>query len=135
MRQALTVGLATLIGTSAGALFGTDAASAALAAQNESLNNATSGTKKPPIPDDVRKMMEAERRALGQVGNKPGMANAVPPVVGPSPLVLGGAKAGSGNIDSILMPGDSQPGTSILARAPVSERLQRINSINCSCNC
>ncbi|AZG14870.1 hypothetical protein [Cupriavidus pauculus] len=123
MRQALTVGLATLIGRSAGALFGTDATSAALAAQNESLNNATSGTKKPPIPDDVCKMMEAERRALGQVSNKPGMANAdVPPVVGPSPLVLGGAKAGSGNIGSILMPGGRPIGTSILARAPVSER-------------
>jgi len=42
VRQALTVGLATLIGGAAGALLGTDATSAALAAQNEALNNATS---------------------------------------------------------------------------------------------
>lgn len=42
IRQALTVGLATLIGGVAGELLGTDATSAALAAQNESLNNATS---------------------------------------------------------------------------------------------
>ncbi|WP_454725795.1 MULTISPECIES: DUF6883 domain-containing protein [Cupriavidus] len=41
-RQALTVGLATLIGGVVGALLGTDATSAALAAQNASLNNATS---------------------------------------------------------------------------------------------
>ena len=38
----MTVGLATLIGGAAGALLGTDATSAALAAQNEAVNNATS---------------------------------------------------------------------------------------------
>jgi filamentous hemagglutinin len=42
MRQVITVGLATLIGGTTGALLGTDATAAALAAQNESLNNATS---------------------------------------------------------------------------------------------
>lgn len=42
IRQAVTVGLATLIGGAAGALLGADATAAALAAQNESLNNATS---------------------------------------------------------------------------------------------
>ncbi|MCG5258655.1 filamentous hemagglutinin N-terminal domain-containing protein [Cupriavidus gilardii] len=41
-RQALTVGLAALVGGAAGELAGTDAASAVLAAQNEALNNATS---------------------------------------------------------------------------------------------
>ncbi|MFJ5382856.1 DUF637 domain-containing protein [Cupriavidus sp. CER94] len=39
VRQALTVGLATLIGGATGALLGKDATSAALAAQNEALNN------------------------------------------------------------------------------------------------
>ena len=42
VRQALTVGLATLVGGLAGAALGTDVTSATLAAQNESLNNATS---------------------------------------------------------------------------------------------
>ncbi|WP_179593981.1 DUF637 domain-containing protein [Cupriavidus plantarum] len=42
VRQALTVGLATLIGGTTGLLLGGNATSAALAAQNESLNNATS---------------------------------------------------------------------------------------------
>jgi len=42
VRQALTVGLATLIGGTTGLLLGGDSTSAALAAQNESLNNATS---------------------------------------------------------------------------------------------
>lgn len=41
-RQALTVGLAALVGGAAGELAGTDATSALLAAQNEALNNATS---------------------------------------------------------------------------------------------
>ncbi|WP_253699905.1 beta strand repeat-containing protein [Cupriavidus pauculus] len=42
VRQAVTVGLATLIGGATGALLGRDATSASLAAQNEALNNATS---------------------------------------------------------------------------------------------
>ncbi|AJG17444.1 Large exoproteins involved in heme utilization or adhesion [Cupriavidus basilensis] len=42
VRQAITVGLATLVGGVTGVMLGTDATSAALAAQNESLNNATS---------------------------------------------------------------------------------------------
>ncbi|TXH99117.1 MAG: filamentous hemagglutinin N-terminal domain-containing protein, partial [Rhizobium sp.] len=71
VRQAVTVGFATLIGGSAGLLLGGNSTSAALAAQNEALNNATSGAKKPTIPDDVRKMMEAERRAFGQTGTVP----------------------------------------------------------------
>jgi hypothetical protein len=50
VRQALTVGLATLIGGAAGALLGTDATSAALAAQNESLNNATRVAKPVLVP-------------------------------------------------------------------------------------
>ncbi|CAG9186323.1 DUF637 domain-containing protein [Cupriavidus pampae] len=41
--QGITVGLASLIGGSIGALLGTDATSAALAAQNPALNNALSG--------------------------------------------------------------------------------------------
>ncbi|NUA32238.1 DUF637 domain-containing protein, partial [Cupriavidus basilensis] len=45
IRQAITVGLATLVGGVTGVMLGTDATSAALAAQNESLNNATSGAK------------------------------------------------------------------------------------------
>ena len=95
VRQALTVGMATLIGGATGALLGTDATAAALAAQNESLNNATSGVKKPVIPDDVRKMMEAERRAFGQTGSVPNSGGSDgPAMVGPSPLVLGGAKSG-----------------------------------------
>ncbi|SPC10168.1 EndoU domain-containing protein [Cupriavidus taiwanensis] len=40
-RQAITVGLATLIGGTVGLLLGRDATSASLAAQNEALNNAT----------------------------------------------------------------------------------------------
>ena len=98
VRQALTVGLATLIGGAAGALLGTDATSAALAAQNESLNNATSGQKKPGTPDEIRKMLEQERRAFGQTGSVPnsGGSNG-PAMVGPSPLALGGAKGGAPN--------------------------------------
>ncbi len=42
VRQALTVGLATLMGGAAGALLGTNVTSAGLAAQNEAINNATS---------------------------------------------------------------------------------------------
>jgi len=42
IRQGFTVGLSSLIGGSIGALLGSDATSAALAAQNEALNNATS---------------------------------------------------------------------------------------------
>ena len=42
VRQAITVGLATLIGGTAGIALGKDATAAALAAQNEALNNATS---------------------------------------------------------------------------------------------
>lgn len=42
VRQAITVGLATLIGGTTGVVLGQDATAAALAAQNESLNNATS---------------------------------------------------------------------------------------------
>jgi hypothetical protein len=53
VRQAITVGLATLVGGAAGALLGTDATSAALAAQNESLNNATSGAKPVLVPMPV----------------------------------------------------------------------------------
>ncbi|MBV8272147.1 MAG: DUF637 domain-containing protein [Cupriavidus sp.] len=96
VRQALTVGLATLIGGAAGALLGTSATSAALAAQNESLNNATSGQKKPGTPDEIRKMLEQERRAFGQTGSVPnsGGSNG-PAMVGPSPLALGGARSGS----------------------------------------
>lgn len=93
-RLAATVGLASLIGGAAGALLGTNATSAALAAQNESLNNATSGdVKKPGPPDDIRKMLEQERRAFGQRPTVKGPGGAE--VVAPSPLVLGGARANS----------------------------------------
>lgn len=92
-RQALTVGLAALVGGAAGELAGTDATSALLGAQNEALNNATSGQKKPAIPDDVRKMLEAQRRAFGQTGAMQGTAGTQ--IAGPSPLVLGGAKGGA----------------------------------------
>ncbi|WP_458762567.1 two-partner secretion domain-containing protein [Cupriavidus basilensis] len=93
-RLAATVGLASLIGGAAGALLGTNATSAALAAQNESLNNATSGdVKKPGPPDDIRKMLEQERRAFGQRPTVKGPGGAE--VVAPSPLVLGGAKGGA----------------------------------------
>jgi len=53
VRQAITVGLATLVGRGAGSLLGTDATSAALGAQNESLNNATSGAKPVLVPMPV----------------------------------------------------------------------------------
>ncbi|WP_454757135.1 beta strand repeat-containing protein [Cupriavidus campinensis] len=98
VRQALTVGLATLIGGATGALLGREVTSAGLAAQNEALNNATSGSKKPTVPDEVRKLLEQQRRAFGQAGTVPNSGNGVaPPMVGPSPLVLGGAKGGAPN--------------------------------------
>jgi filamentous hemagglutinin len=98
IRQAITVGLATLIGGATGALLGADVTSAGMAAQNEALNNATSGSKKPTVPDEVRKLLEQQRRAFGQAGTVPNSGNGVaPPMVGPSPLVLGGAKGGAPN--------------------------------------
>ncbi|URF02682.1 DUF637 domain-containing protein [Cupriavidus campinensis] len=50
VRQALTVGLATLIGGAAGALLGADVTSAGLAAQNEAINNATAMMVPRPAP-------------------------------------------------------------------------------------
>jgi hypothetical protein len=61
VRQALTVGLATLIGGAAGALLGTDATSAALAARNESLNNVTSRYQSVKDP-----RFQANVKALGE---------------------------------------------------------------------
>ncbi|MGO4416977.1 DUF637 domain-containing protein, partial [Cupriavidus sp. KB_39] len=51
IRQAVTVGLATLVGGAAGALLGVDVTSAGLAAQNEAINNATGAMMVPrPAP-------------------------------------------------------------------------------------
>lgn len=54
IRQAVTVGLATLIGGTAGALLGRDVTSAGAAAQNEAINNATSAMMPMPAPDGPR---------------------------------------------------------------------------------
>lgn len=59
-RQALTVGLATLIGGTASLLLGRDATSSALAAQNESLNNATGSPRNVKDP-----RFQANVKALG----------------------------------------------------------------------
>lgn len=61
VRQALTVGLATLIGGATGALLGRDATSASLAAQNEALNNATSKWQNVKDP-----RFQANVKALGE---------------------------------------------------------------------
>ncbi|MFC4485834.1 DUF637 domain-containing protein, partial [Cupriavidus campinensis] len=93
VRQALTVGLATLIGGATGALLGADVTSAGMAAQNEALNNATSGSKKTGTPDEIRKFLDKERAAFGQTRSTTGNGLADAPVVSPSPLVLGGARS------------------------------------------
>ncbi|WP_262389585.1 DUF637 domain-containing protein [Cupriavidus campinensis] len=93
VRQALTVGLATLIGGATGALLGADVTSAGMAAQNEALNNATSGSRKPGTPDEIRKFLDKERAAFGQARSVQGTAGAE--VLAPSPLVLGGYRGGS----------------------------------------
>ncbi|MFP3754406.1 DUF637 domain-containing protein [Cupriavidus sp. SIMBA_020] len=93
VRQAITVGLATLIGGATGALLGADVTSAGMAAQNEALNNATSGSKKTGTPDEIRKFLDKERAAFGQTRSTTGNGLADAPVVSPSPLVLGGARS------------------------------------------
>ncbi|MFP3754398.1 filamentous hemagglutinin N-terminal domain-containing protein [Cupriavidus sp. SIMBA_020] len=94
VRQAITVGLATLIGGATGALLGADVTSAGMAAQNEALNNATSGSRKPGTPDEIRKFLDKERAAFGQARSVQGTAGAE--VLAPSPLVLGGYRGGNG---------------------------------------
>ncbi len=62
----------------------------------ESLNNATGSPKKPGTPEEIRKMLEQERRAFGQTGTVPNSGGSDgPAMVGPSPLVLGGARSGA----------------------------------------
>lgn len=65
VRQALTVGLATLIGGATGLLLGANSTSAALAAQNEALNNATNAS----APSYVRRVAALENaRLMAQCG-------------------------------------------------------------------
>ncbi|MFJ4291928.1 DUF637 domain-containing protein [Cupriavidus sp. NPDC089707] len=61
VRQAITVGLATLVGGAAGIALGHDATSAALAAQNEALNNTTGRWQNVKDP-----RFQANVKALGE---------------------------------------------------------------------